>query len=207
MSLLLAIIGWLLVGVLGLLAALLLVPLHLEAAGQIDEDDTTGQARVRWGWWLVVLRADMRRGVRLQVVGVPVWRLRRLQVPEKKAKKPRRLRRFSLRGGLAGLRHRRVVLRLVRTVWRAIPVRGRVVGTIGLRDPAQTAVLFGVLDSVTRRAPSLDIRPDWLDPAVSLAGSIRIHIWPPRILAALLWMMLRDGKARRGLWALMRRSS
>lgn len=198
----LAILGWVVVSLLGFLAALLLVPFHLEAQGAVDDDGAAGRAQVRWGWWLVVLRADAR-GVRLRLLGLSVWRLRferRRDNPAKQKKIRRRRPRFSLRR----LGQGRTMLRLARVVWRAIPVTGSVTGTVGLSDPADTALLLQLARRWNGRSARIALAPDWLDATLRLEGLLRVHLWPARILAALLWHVIRDGRTRRGLWSMVR---
>lgn len=199
--------------VLALALVLLVVPLHFEAGGAVDEDRMEGRALARWGWWLVVFRADAARGVDLRVLGLPVWRLRpgrRKAKRDEPARRATAAKREKRRGGGArsAWANRHALLRLAATVLRALPLRGWVVGRMGLSDPADTAALFTLVDAAAgrSRAIDIDIEPDWLDEALEIEGQVRLRVWPAQVLAAVLWLLVRDGVTRRGTWAMLRAS-
>lgn len=222
LSVVLSVALWLLVALVGLIALLValvvLLPLHLEARGAVGEDHLDGRIQLRWGGALVWLRADSAAGVDLRLLGLRVWRLRSLGGRAKARReadatddaagdaRPKASRRGPSARRLWA--HRRGLLRLLRAVLRAMPVRGHLVGTIGLSDPADTAVVFGVLDQIAERSAAIDIDigPDWVDETVDLDGAIGVRLWPAHVLAAVCWQLIRDGQSRRGALALMRAS-
>lgn len=201
---------------LGLVALALLMPFHLDARGWIEDGDGAGRAQVRWGGWLVVFRADTESGITLRLLGIRVWRLgERRRDPRKAAKKQakretqRQKKREEGRGARRGgvFRHRHALLRTLGAIWRAIPVRGHLYGAIGLSDPGDTAAVFAAIEPFNRsgRGVDFDLEPDWVESTVALDGALTLRLWPIHILLALLWLVVRDGPTRRGLWALARR--
>ena len=79
-------------------------------------------------------------------------------------------------------------------------------------------LIFITLSSVRRFEPVFDrrivdidlvlpdvIRPGQrIDETLAIDGALRVRIWPIHILLALLWLVVRDGPTRRGMWALLR---
>lgn len=197
-----------------LLAGLVLLPFHLEAQGAVDDGDVDGRLQARWGWWLMVVRLDAG-GLRLRLLGIPVWRYkgggrddddsRRAKRERRRAKTRRAEEGQKKRGGLLRIwRHREGLQALIRAVIGALPVRGHLFGTVGLGDPADTAVLFGLLAPLSARSADIDIEPDWLDETIDLDGAIGLRVWIAHLVAAVLWRLLTDGQARRGAWAMVR---
>lgn len=219
MSVALSILLWILAIALGLVAFVICMPLHLEARGWIEDADGEGRVQARWGWLLVRFRADTGAGIDLRVLGIRVWRLGGRKRParkensakaEKRAAKiaatraKARAKRRARGGGI--WRHRRAITRTLGAVWHAIPVRGHLYGAIGLSDPGDTAVLFAALEPLTGRTGEvdLDLEADWVESTLAIDGAISVRVWPIHILLALLWLVVRDGQTRRGMWALLR---
>lgn len=198
--------------VLGLVAAgllvLLVVPAHIEARGYIEGADAAGRAQARWGWWVFVLRVDSATGLTIRVFGIRVWRWRpgagRDDGDDDATTSWWRERGRRAGGGLQALRHRRGLWRLLRRIVGAFPVTGHLVGTIGLRDPADTAALFVVVDRLDPEARFIHVDPDWIDDTFELDGALRLRIWPAHVLAAALYAVIADGEVRRAVWALAR---
>ncbi len=200
-------------------AALVLLPFHVEARGQIDDGDVDGRLQASFGWWLLALRLDAS-GLRLRLLGIPLWRLRggddarrsarREKRREKRRDKQRRRQTRDKTGpGLPTTwRHREGLFELARGVIGALPVRGHLHGTVGLGDPADTAALFGLLAPLAARgaAMDIDVEPDWLDETLDLDGAVTLRVWIAHLLAAVLWRLLTDGRVRRGAWAMVRSS-
>lgn len=213
LAVVLSVLLWAGVALLGLALLLLAMPLHLEAQGAVGEDHLEGRVQARWGWLLLRLRADAVTGVDLRVLGLRVWRLRswkrsRDDNDDDDDDRPDEPRRRGRRGPSTRQiwPHRKGLARLVRAVLSAIPVRGHLFGTIGLSDPADTAMVFGIIDGIAERSHAIDvdIGPDWVDETVDLDGAIGVRLWPAHVLMALGWQLIRDGQSRRGLYALMR---
>lgn len=219
MSILAAVLLWLLVGALALLLAVIAVPLHVEARGAASDERLHGRAQVRWGWWVLVLRADSASGIDARVLGLRVWRFQRrgrgavkdraakdkaVKAKEKPARREKARRPRKKRGAWRAWRSRYGLRRAIGAVLRTIPVRGRLEGTIGLSDPADTAALFGALAPLSARSEALVLTPDWLDTTLAIEGRLRVRVWPAHILGALLALVVTDGRARRDLMAMLR---
>jgi hypothetical protein len=217
------IVVWgLLYTLLGLIALVLLMPLHLDARGVLSDERIHGRARVRWGLWLLMLRAQASDGITLRLLGIRVWRKqpltaekraerkakkaeKRAAKQKKRAKKPKRKRPFwqrfgrgpSLRDGLYTLK----------TGWRLLPLHGRIHGALGLSDPSDTGAVFTALDPVARRSRTieLDIEPVWIDAEVDLHGWVQLRLWPIELIIKLLWHLIWDARIRRTVWAVVRR--
>lgn len=209
-----AVVGLLLLVV----AALILLPFHVEARGQIDDGEVDGRLQASFGWWLLALRLDPT-GLRLRLLGIPLWRLRggdgekRTARRERRREKQRAKRESSEKSDKGpGLRttwrHREGLFELLRGMIGALPVRGHLYGTVGLGDPADTAALFGLLAPLAARSDAMDIdvEPDWLDETLDLDGALTLRLWLAHLLAAVLWRLLTDGRVRRGAWAMVRSS-
>ena len=207
-----------LAAVLGLLllvlAGLVLLPFHVEARGVVDDGDVDGRLQASWGWWLLALRLDTT-GLRLRLLGIPVWRMRGggsgdEESPRKRRRREKRAeRRREKRRGPGLLKvwmHREGLRALLRGAISTFPVRGHLYGTVGLGDPADTATLFGLLAPLEARsqAVDLDLEPDWLDETLDLDGALVLRVWIAHLIAAVLWQLLTDGRARRGAWAMVR---
>lgn len=203
MSLLLSIVLWLLAVVLGVMLLVLLIPIHLQAVGAVDEDRLEGRALARWGWWLLTLRADPAVGIDARLCGLRVWRYhRRSEEPKKKKKVKERTGWWQRKeAGARAWRNRDGLSRVASTALRAMPLSGTVHATIGLSDPADTGALFGLLDQLAQwsEAIELDLEPNWIDETLELDGAIGVRLWPVQVLLALVWLLIRDGQARRGV--------
>ncbi len=210
MSALFSVLLWSVGVVSGLLLLLVLTPIHAQLEGAVDDERLEGRALLRWGWWVVVWRVDSEAGIDARVLGLRVWRYRR--GPEKgeadevddEGPSPWWRRGPGMGAGL--WRGRYALKRVAATVFGAIPVRGWICGTVGLSDPADTGALFGVLDPVASwpRVIELDVQPSWIDETLELEGAVGVRLWPIQVMLALLWLLIRDGRARRGVWALAR---
>lgn len=106
-------------------------------------------------------------------------------------------------GGLrAVLDHRRTLLRMLARFARALHLRLRVNGTLGLDDPAHTAALAAALAQLGR-VPGvvLEVELDWLEEAVEGEAEASARVWVPELLAvaAALWMRRANRVAVRAL--------
>lgn len=190
-SVLLAIILWIVGGVLGLLlllvGALLLFPLNWRARLDADlhEDEESdwgygGYARwagdAGWGWRFVRLRVR-GDGPKLEELTIRICGFRvRLggkaapskptpQKPDEKkpkAKKKKRRQRPSF-DDLRSYFHEG--LQLVRRLIASLRLRLRGDLTFGFSDPSITGIILA-FKSVTQVAPELRLQPDWLSPGV-----------------------------------------
>lgn len=198
-----------LVGV--LLVAVLALPFECETAGVVDEETLAGHVHARFGWGLLAVRAESGRGVTVRVVGRRLAlggnerrdtreeaRQRAARAAAKKAtakekaakkkaaKKRRARRRRSLRDVL---RARSALRRALGRAMGALHLDGRVEGTIGLDDPADTAVVIGLVSALAAGTSrlSVDVGPSWMEETVRLRAQLRARFR----LAALAWIALR----------------
>lgn len=207
-------IGIIVAAVVGLV---LLMPLTFRAMGAANDDDGLAwSARVAWGFGLVTLRAGPA-GLVLRVVGVPVRRFGgeagRGESKPKKAKKAKKAERAKdakpTSDGAAGerglvwfLTRRHLIMTLVGRYLRALHVRGRIDGVVGMANPADTARLFQVLAAIDVVLPEgvLAVEVDWLEEVVQLEAKVSGWIWPLQVVAITAWLFM-DRAAWRALKA------
>jgi hypothetical protein len=195
---------WLLCFLGGLLLLFLLLPVHVNADGQANIVLIDGEAEARWAWGLVSLRLTPERGAWVHLLGRPVRRLRRrpsstYQGGDDDEAKPQdqettRPRSGGGRRGLGWfLYHRQALLRVVKRLYHAMGVRARLEGALGLDDPTDTAVLWGVLMQVQAWLPGLElaVRPDFMDEQLDLRGTLRGRIWLAHLLVIMAGQLLR----------------
>jgi hypothetical protein len=190
---LLSILGWTLLALLLVIVAVLVIPTELEACGVVSPDRLHGSADVWWAWGALRVHAAPSDGVEFRLFGRRLWRYRRgatAATPQEEdadePKEAKERRRPSIR----------MVVRIVRRVFRSFRLRLRVVGRLGTGDPYETAKLFGTLQAAHRLLPGLDARGvhiDWLEPVVNLDGQLRGRVWPIGIawIAASEWWRWR----------------
>jgi hypothetical protein len=193
LALLLSILLWIVLAALGLALLVLAFPLDLRLRAAVQDGEPSGSARARWAFGLVTVVAALS-GLRVRVAGVPVWRAawRELRGGEgaKDQKEPRRRAAKEPRAKKAGgrgrafLDHRRTLLRMLARFARALHLRLRLRGTVGLGDPIHTARLAGALELLGQvPGVELEVEVDWLDENLEgqAAGSVRV--WVPELLA------------------------
>ncbi len=187
-------------GLLGLLLLVTLVPFQAQASASIHEASLTGAAGVEWGWGLFAFQISSERGLAFRVLGISVprlWKRHRHDAREerrrkKRAREPRKRKRSRL-----ALWQGRALLRMVARLAPALRLRLRVKGTVGTGDPADTALLAGLaqlMDGVS--GVELDLGWEWLDEQLDLDAEGSARIWIAQLLcvtAALLWV--RENRA------------
>ncbi len=207
-----------LLAVVGVLVALVLVaPLHVRAAGEVDAEAFHASYRLRVRWALGLLGLDIAKGERttLRLFGLPIARLASDDASPKRRKarkKPRKKTRKSRPGpGLIWLmRHRRDlwnnVLRLIGT----LHIRARITGAIGLPEPDDTVWLALALDQLEARLPesTLDLEVDYSDAVFDLEGDVSTWVIPLQVLVVglVLYLFTDLGRAIRGPSAPRRRN-
>lgn len=184
---------------------LLLLPLSVLAEGAAGDDELWGQAELRWGYAIARLRFRSEAGLRLSLFGIPIYRADSFRArgekkkdaeakekPEKEKAGKRslieRLQRF------AG--DRELVFAMIQRALRALHARLYVGGTLGLGDPAKTAVVLAAFREIDRRLPEaidLDLRDEYLYDIMQLQGRFKSWLMPAELLwIALLWLARRD---------------
>ncbi len=209
MSLLLSILLWILAVLGGLLLALLLLPFGLRVSGSVHQGRADGRAAAGWAWGLVSLRLA-RDGLTLRLLGLRIHRLRlggdqhtEEREDEKKEKKEKTGEDKQGGGARGLLRHRRTLLNMFGRVIRALHIRGRLRGTVGLDDPADTAyvaLLLALLAGRTRGL-ALDVDCDYTNERIELDGWIGMRIWIIQLGLVALGLLLRK-RNRRALRAM-----
>ncbi len=189
------IILWILAAILGLVLVLLLVPFGAYAEGSAQDLEFEGAFRVWWGFGLVQVRAGAGEAPHLRLAGVRVKTLGDDddEDDEPKKKKDKKKRRKRGPGARWFLEHRGTLLRAVYRLLGSFRLEGRISGSLGTGDPADTAALFGALQMVNARTAllRLDVRPRYVDEGWDLEGSVRFGAWPMRTVVAALGLLLR----------------
>ncbi|MGC4118240.1 MAG: hypothetical protein QM765_27550 [Myxococcales bacterium] len=194
-------------GLLGLLLALVLVPLRAVALGSVHDASPEGAVRVEWAWGLAGFEAGTQ-GKALRLFWLRVWRFAAGSGEAKTddgTKKPKETKSRGEKkkgpGALARLRsgveHSPALRRMAMRLARALHLRLSVRGVVGTGDPAQTAQLFAVLLAVQELpGVELDVRPDWLDEEleVDVRGSARVWLADLLVVAAGL-LLDRENRA------------
>jgi hypothetical protein len=194
MSLALTILLWILAIVGIILALVLLVPVHVRAQGQVRGLSASGWARARWGFGFISVRASPESGVALYWLGLRIWRFKmkghKKPRPEKKKKKKEEK---ADKGSGWFWRNRRMLFWIAGRMYRTLHLKGRIAGTLGLGDPADTAWLWMFLWQLEGRVPGLELslQCDWQDEELDLDGDVRAWIWPLQVLVVAAFTFLR----------------
>ena len=193
--------------VVGGLVVVLLLPVSLQATGTAGDDVLWGAAELRWGYHIAVVRLGPDGGGRFYLCGIPVSLVSRRR-KDKKARKKQKTRRKhgdAPRWRHLG-RHRRVLVRMAIRGLRAFHPRLHIRGTVGLGDPARTAVMLTSVRHIERRVGArieLDIRDDFLERTTHLFGRARAWLLPAEAVLILgVWIVQPD--TRRALRELTR---
>jgi hypothetical protein len=206
---LLAVLAWILLAAVGLALLVIAFPVHLRGRGAVHDGEPSGAVRVAWAFGLLAGELTPA-GLAFRVAGAPVYRAgfrellrRRKEAPERAEKDEDeedhgREARQKGRGKLsATLENRRILLAILKRFARALHLRLRVRGRVGLADPADTAVLAGLLPSLGQvPGVELDVELDWLDETLEgeVVGSARV--WVPELLwVAALLLLRREHRA------------
>lgn len=227
MAILLSILAWLGAVLGAILLALLALPFHVRARGELSEERMAARLDGSWGWGLLGLRwRPGRSDPRLYLLGLRIYRIdveqlrrdedRRRARREKKErrrqdrraskhkKRARRARDRARGRGQRGLRwfvsHRRTIYDVIARLLRTLRFRLHLRGTLGLDDPADTAQLFAVLQLMSRLPVELDIQANYLEEQIDLEGDSSARVWLGLVLLVALSLLLR-----RDVWRLLRK--
>mgnify|MGYP002713027238 CR=1 FL=1 len=188
-----------LAGLVGLLTALLVVPIDIAFAGAAKPPDepVSRVVQLRWLFGLLELRIERPRTGRLPHRQAK-WPARRAA---KRSRRPR-IRRL-LFNALFRAQLRRLLQQLAHAVhWRTL----RLHVLFGLDDPADTGCLWGVLGPLsTGLLPAhadVVIRPTFEGPVFAFQGTAEVRIVPLRIARVLLVFALSPAtwRALRPAW-------
>jgi hypothetical protein len=183
---------WIVAVVGALLALGVLLPMHVRAAGSVDDLSLEGQARIRWAWGLVSVRLTQEQGVTLHLVGLRMWTFRRRGPKDTPDDEPKGRKKRTKESTQWLLRHRLTALQLLKRLIRTLRLQLQVRGTLGLDDPAATALVTRGLANLlgASEAVSWQVEPDWLDERVLLNGEFRARIWLAHLGLVLLGGLL-----------------
>lgn len=217
---LLVILGWIAAVALGLLLLVLLFPFHLRARGAVRDGEPSGLADARWAFGVVAVAA-VPDGLVLRVAGLRVWRRgwrelfgeakadgtaqKRAEKGEDGKAERRREAKGEGRGGRGrALRdHRRALLRMLARFGRALHLRLRAAGVVGLYDPVDTAALVSALRLIGQvPGVELALEIDWLDGTLEGEAEGSARVWVPELLAVAVGFLLRR-ESRTAAWALV----
>ena len=176
---------------------LLIVPLSVDIAGAVGDEQLWARAEARWGLGLASVHVGEDAEARLSIVGVPVARFsERPRSHNGKASADWRRWAPKTRWTKLASTHRHTVGRMVRRTIEAIHAHAQVYGTLGFEDPAHTAFALMGAQQLNRIHPErfrLDLHDDYLDEATQLFGRFQAWMVPAEIIVVLIgWSMRRD---------------
>jgi hypothetical protein len=154
-------ISFFITGLLLMLAVLLLLPLRVLVDGVADDRNGLGyNLIVDWGFGFVAAKAQPLEVPRLYLMGIPVGRVH-LSAKAAQKKKPTNKLQNKRKSSMAWLSWGKNNLKglsaiLIRFM-RAIYLQGHLVGHFGLSDPANTACLGLLWNSVKRPSKHMHI--------------------------------------------------
>lgn len=202
------VVAWLLVAILLAVGGIMIVPVRGRAVGLLADDQVRGRAELGWGFGVFRLILATDEASRLELLGwwtIPVSSLAEVGKASKAPPKTRR-RRPSERRRLRAVAavSPRVGLAMARRVGRALHLRMFFGGSIGLRDPADAAVVESMARATGRLLPAaleLDLHCPPLGEDTRLVGRVSFWISPAELIAVfVVWMVRPD--TRRALRAL-----
>ncbi|MBI5498858.1 MAG: hypothetical protein HY907_01335 [Deltaproteobacteria bacterium] len=208
MTILVAVLFWLAVVLGGVLLLALLVPVSVRACGGVRGESANGVVDARWGGGVVRLTIGSGEEGRVRVFGLPLFRVKGKSRAEGKRKgRNHRWTPMDTDGkGKPGAAwaHRRTLWMAMRRLLRTLHLRGRIEGTVGLDDPADTAVLYGMLATVDGGSERFVVAVDcdWVDETLELEGTVRGMLWPLQVVAVGLALWVRRDVRR--AWGAMR---
>jgi hypothetical protein len=182
------VLGYATLGLLTLIVVLLLVllavPFRLQAAGDIDDDHISGTAGAAWAWGFIAVRASSNEGASLHIAGMRVARLGADGDHKRKRKKRRKTdKRTRRRAGESTfgrwLDRSPLYFRCANRLLRSCRLRIALRGTVGLGDPADTAlcIAFLLLVASTAEWAEVQVVPSYIEEALCLSGRTVARVW------------------------------
>jgi hypothetical protein len=211
MSILLAILSALLWTALALLALLVLLPFRAGASGEVHDGEPAGVVAVDWGFGLLGFALDTERRVTLRLAWIPLrfrMKAKGQKARARHERKPAREEKGREKAGArqrlrAALAERAAFQRIAARLVRALHLRLRAEGRIGIGDPADTALLFAALRALERLpGVELALELDWVEEELELELSADARIWIAELLAVAVGLLL-ERPNRRALRAAM----
>lgn len=155
---------------------LLLIPLSIRINGQVgDREGVDYELSVKWAWGVVGIDKIAGDPVRLSLLGLGVRRFSGA-ISKGKKKKPKRRSGKDFVWSTAGAlkNHIPVLMHVLDQMAGAAFLNGRLMGRIGLADPADTAMLALLCQMINRRYRrfSLSLACDYDEPVVRIAASL-----------------------------------
>ncbi len=200
----LAVLGWVSLFLLGVLALVIALPLDLQARGGVDSEEdepryplaAAASVRAMWGWGLLSVAWGTEAGGEVRILGIRVARFQGGSDDEKKEKKKKakkEKKKDSKYSPRWAMRHRHTMLELLGRFVRALRLRLAVSGALGLGDPADTVMLVEILRLAEGQlsGADLDIDVDYLDEILVLEGVVSGRIWLAHLGGIALWELRR----------------
>ncbi len=177
-------------------AALVLLPLHLRAAGGVEGDEIDGDVEIRWGWGIFTVRQALASGMEFFVFSFRIYR----RPGRKERWKPRRRKEKKNAGPdpILLVSHRKTISNILHRIRKTIGLRARLHGVFGFDGPEYTALSALFLDQIGNHLPGveLDLRPDYLDSTMNLKASVYASIWPVVLLAIMAGLLFKQDTRR-----------
>ncbi|MDH5490360.1 MAG: hypothetical protein OEY14_00150 [Myxococcales bacterium] len=190
------------------LATLLLLPLRLLARGAAGDEELEGLAELRWGPSILSLTLASGLGLRVRLLGIPVYRRRTLGSEgdaaesrgSKEDERDERKRGSRERGwserALGILRDRREIASMGGQALRALHPRIRVAGTVGFDNPGFTAAAVVAVRELSRVLPDrieLELQEDFLEESLQLWARMSAWVVPAQLVwIGVVWLLRAD---------------
>jgi len=148
-----------LIGFILILGMVLLLPFRILADGVADDRNGLGyNLIINWAFGFFAVKVSNFEPPRLYLLGIPVWRVHFKSAKEKKpTKKSKRKKKLPMAWISWGKNHiKRLCAIFIRFI-RVIFLQGHLVGYIGLSDPADTACLELIWNSVKQPAKRMNL--------------------------------------------------
>ena len=176
-AVILTILTWIALIIGGLALVLLIAPVRIDIDGAIDDSEGLGyELAFDWALGLLSVKKSAGNPWRLSAAGIRVMRFPAIKW-KKKQKEKKRGKKKKPAGRLANLarNHFQAATRILDVMARAAFLRGRLVGRIGLPDPADTVKidLLSRMLSLQSRRLDLSLTCEYVEQIIRIDASVR----------------------------------